>query len=151
VDYLSASIQWEEGVWHEILLSYNANFTALYLDGALVAQGSGVSVVPEAAARSQGFALGGDLGGANLAQGEFDELTTYRRPIVGLEVDWAYRLRASIAPLGPVTLQEEQAARNARTSRISRQNKITRRSPKPVTAYPHVDNALGNTPLLNHL
>ena len=96
-DYLKAPIQWPAGVWHEVLLSYTAKESALSLDGALAAVGSGVSLWPSDKVRAAvGFTLGSAGDGSSLAQGEFDELTTYRRPPGVMEVDWVYRMRAGV-------------------------------------------------------
>ncbi len=94
-DYLAAPILWEPGSWHEVTLTYSPEGTALYVDGLIAAEGGGITTVPDAATRQEfGFALGGDASGGNLAQGEFDELTTYHGALDAEEVARVYHVRA---------------------------------------------------------
>jgi hypothetical protein len=68
VEYLKAPILWQAGEWHQVALTYSAQGSALYVDGHLAARGAGVTHWPEAAAvLAEGFALGGDGDGLNLA------------------------------------------------------------------------------------
>ncbi len=109
VEYLRAGIAWAQGQWHEIALTYDARSTVIYLDGKAVAQGAGVTLAPSAKPQADlGFEIGSDMAGENLAQGEFDELKTYRHPLAPAQVAWIYECNARQAALGPVSAEEEQ-------------------------------------------
>ena len=73
---LVANISWTANQWHEIALTYSQLGSALYLDGAWAADGSGVQFYPSATERSAGFRVGSDQNGTNQAKGAFDELQT---------------------------------------------------------------------------
>ena len=74
----NAAIAWSSEEWHQVALTYNATNSALYIDGqAVVANGLGVTRIPSATVRSNGFRIGSDLNGANQAKGRFDDLETF--------------------------------------------------------------------------
>jgi hypothetical protein len=109
VEFLRADVAWEQGQWHEIALAYDSQASVLYLDGTAVAQGVGVTLVlPAKALDTLGFAIGSDMAGGNLAQGEFDELASYYHPLRPNEVSWIYQSKARRAALGAVSVEEEQ-------------------------------------------
>jgi hypothetical protein len=108
VEFLRADVAWEQGQWHEIALAYDAQSSVIYLDGQPVAQGAGVTLAPGTKVQENlGFAIGSDMAGENLAQGEFDELKTYRQPLAPAQVAWIYECNARQAALGPVTAEED--------------------------------------------
>jgi hypothetical protein len=80
--YLTAPIGWwVSNQWHQVVLSYTTNETDLYLDGGLVASGSGLLFEPDLATRlADGFTVGSDHYGSGQARGIFDELTTFNCP-----------------------------------------------------------------------
>jgi len=78
--YLSAPIQWSSNWWHIISLSYSPSNSTLYTDGQVVASGSGVSLWPGPAVRTNGFAIGSDLSGTNVVQGTFENFKTWADP-----------------------------------------------------------------------
>src|SRR5207249_640478 len=59
---------------------YSPSNSALYMDGQVVANGSGVSLWPGPAVRTNGFAIGSDLSGTNVAQGTFENFKTWADP-----------------------------------------------------------------------
>jgi hypothetical protein len=82
--YLNASMQWPSNHWHFVALTYSPTNSALYLDGQLATNGSGVLYYPSAAVRAtNGFSIGSDTSGLNLAQGQFDWLRTFNYPVDG--------------------------------------------------------------------
>jgi len=78
--YLSAPISWSSNWWHILSLDYSPSNSALYIDGEVAATGTGISVWPGPSARTNGFALGSDLSGTNVAQGTFENLRTWGDP-----------------------------------------------------------------------
>jgi hypothetical protein len=108
-DYLKAPIQLKAGAWHLITLTYGPKFCAFYLDGELVAQGDGVTVLPDAKVQqAHGFCIGTDLLGGNAAGGALDEITIFDRQLSAEEIAHYYTNTRPIADLGPVTEAEEQ-------------------------------------------
>ncbi len=82
--YLNASVQWASNHWHFVALTYSPSNSALYVDGQLATNGSGVVYYPSAAVRAtNGFSIGSDTSGLNLAQGQFDWLRTFNYPVDG--------------------------------------------------------------------
>jgi hypothetical protein len=103
-----APIAWQAGQWHLIALSYSAEASALYLDGALAARGAGVRYWPdERLALEQGFFVGSDSSGGNLAQGQFDELATFADPLATERVAAYHRALMPAVLLGPIAPEEE--------------------------------------------
>jgi hypothetical protein len=88
--YLSAPIRWVSNRWYLLTLSYSSAESALYIDGELAASGSGVSYWPDAAVRSNGFAIGSDLQGGNVANGEFEQFETWAGPLRADLPEWYY-------------------------------------------------------------
>lgn len=78
-NYLYAPISWSAGEWHQIVLTYSATNSALYLDGQLATNGPGMSIVPGADALTNGFSIGSDGLGTGLLQSRstFNQLITY--------------------------------------------------------------------------
>jgi hypothetical protein len=129
-DHLKAEIQWEAGRWHQLAFVYAAKFSALYVDGELVAAGEGVPLWPKAQVFAQhGFSLGSDSAGGNLAQGQFEELTTFAQPSGPWEIAANHQWARPLADLGPITPEEEaqmrawyRAQREARTQGMRTQS-----------------------------
>jgi hypothetical protein len=112
VDLLDAPIAWQAGEWHLVTLMYSDKFTALVVDDALAAQGEGVPPALTAAAQAANvFCIGSDALGENLAQGQFEELTTFGKPLTADEIARYYWFTVPTVQLGPLTPEEEQARR----------------------------------------
>jgi len=78
---LSATVNWASNDWHQVVLTYSATNSALYLDGQVVVNGAGVVYWPDATALTNGFYIGSDNAGNNQARGQFDELETFNYPL----------------------------------------------------------------------
>ncbi|HEX3855744.1 MAG TPA: LamG domain-containing protein [Verrucomicrobiae bacterium] len=76
-NYLSAPIAWTAGQWHFIALTYSSTNTALYLDGQLATNGTGMTIWPSSGVLANGFYIGSDTNGLTQAHGKFDDLYTY--------------------------------------------------------------------------
>ncbi len=100
---LSASVQWMASEWHQAALVSSATGTVLFLDGAAVASGDAVAWLPmPITGHVNGFSVGGDVSGASLAQGNFDELYTFGRALTESEVAAEYQRNGMQAALGPI-------------------------------------------------
>ena len=77
-DLLSAPVAWRAGEWHLVTLVWRPTGAALYLDGALADLGGGVTLPAGVGPVTVGIALGSDVTGGNLAQGQFEEVTSLR-------------------------------------------------------------------------
>jgi hypothetical protein len=112
VDVLSTPITWTAGEWRLVALEWSATATGLYLDGELAALGGGLPLPTGFAAASAGLVLGSDTLGGNLAQGQFEEVTSFRR----LEAERLPHYQAGyawLAALGPITPEEDAARASA--------------------------------------
>jgi hypothetical protein len=78
--YLEAPISWQSNTWHLTILDYTETNTALYVDGLLATNGAGVQYWPSPTVLSNGFFIGSDSSGSNLAQGDFELLRAYDGP-----------------------------------------------------------------------
>jgi hypothetical protein len=94
---LSTAISWSSNVWHQVVLTYGATNTSLYLDGQpVVTNGMGVAYYPGLAVRASGFEIGSSTSGTNQVRGVFDELETfnYRLNATSIQANyqWAINL-----------------------------------------------------------
>lgn len=108
VDVLSAPVGWTAGEWRLVALEWSATATGLYLDGELAALGGGLPLPAGCDTASAGLVLGSDTAGSNLALGQFEEVTSFRR----LEAARLQQYQASysrLAALGPITPEEDAA------------------------------------------
>jgi len=104
---LETPISWAAGEWHQVALGYSPEGTVLYLDGVLSAIGLGVDFAPlEAVHANWGVALGSDVQGGFLAQGEFDELTTFAAPLDPESAAANYLALAERADMGSISAEE---------------------------------------------
>jgi len=114
LDILKTAIHWKEGDWHQVAFSYSPEGSWLFLDGELAAQGRPVALAPlEKFNGVFGLCLGSDAQGLNVAQGQFEEVTTFKTVQDAGHLAWNYSCLAGFAVLGPIT-PEEDAARLAR-------------------------------------
>jgi hypothetical protein len=80
-NYISAPISWTTNYFHFIALTYSPTNTALFLDGALVTNGPGVTVYPGADVLTNGFYIGIASNGVDQAHGLFNTVQTYNTPL----------------------------------------------------------------------
>ena len=120
VQLWSAPILWQSGEWHLVVLNYNAQGSALYLDGELAASGAALPIME--AGSTPGFCVGSGLLGHHLAQGQFDELTTFAEPQAAELIAWNYTAFAPLAALGPITAEEATARRSQMAAHAGRGN-----------------------------
>ena len=78
---LTAGISWISNEWYQITLTYSPTNTALYVDGQLLTNGSGITAHPNSSELTNGFRIGSDEYGNNQAKGAFDELETFNYPL----------------------------------------------------------------------
>ncbi len=107
---LQAPTRWQAGEWHQVALNWSAKETVLFLDGLRAATGPAVSLSPLTSFSGvQGFCVGSDVHGGQLAGGQFEEVFTFDRACGDLELAADYARSAPLSALGPITLLEEQA------------------------------------------
>jgi hypothetical protein len=74
----TGTIGWASNTWHQVVLTYDSNYSSLYVDGNWAATGGGVTNWPgRLAATNQGFAVGSDLSGNSQMRGVLADLETY--------------------------------------------------------------------------
>jgi len=106
---LEAPVAWTAGEWHQVALAYDHSTTFLVVDGELVAQGAGsLAWAGLGYSLDEAFSLGSNLRGENLAQGAFDELTTFGHACRLEEIAWSFHYSSAQARLGPISEEEEQ-------------------------------------------
>ena len=112
-DFLQAEIQWAADTWHLVTLTYSSASCALFVDGELAGIGDPLPVPQPLTASELALVLGGDAAGSNLAQGQFDEFTTFNRACDPLEVAWYYSRTAGRVALG--ALSDAEIAQQTRS------------------------------------
>jgi alpha-tubulin suppressor-like RCC1 family protein len=105
-EVLQSPIAWQAGTSHNMVLDFGPQATALFLDGALAAQGAGLASIPPSLGQ---LVLGSALSGANTAGADFDEFCSFGAWLTENNVGGYYRMTAAEAALGPIS-PEEQAA-----------------------------------------
>jgi hypothetical protein len=81
---LSATISLVSNTWCQIGLAYSPTGSVLFVDGQIVATGTGVTNCLNAGELTNGFRIGSDQDGNNQAGGAFDELETFDSPLSGI-------------------------------------------------------------------
>jgi len=103
-EVLQAPISWQAASPHNIVLDYGPQGTALFLDGALAAQGAAVASVPASVAE---MVLGSTLSGTNTAGADFEEFYSFGSWLTTNNVGIYYSMTASEAALGPLAPGEQ--------------------------------------------
>lgn len=88
--YLTAPIAWTTNRWHCVTLTYTPTNSALYLDGDLATNGTGVTYRPGPDVLADGFFLGSDATGWAQAHAMFDDLYTYAYPLDAATISGYY-------------------------------------------------------------
>lgn len=79
--YLSSPIAWTTNYFHNVVVTYSATNTALYLDGSLLTNGPPMTVYPGPDALANGLFIGSDSNGVYQANGLFNDVYTYNVPL----------------------------------------------------------------------
>jgi len=89
---VSAAISWSFCEWYQLVLVYTPTNSALYINGVLATNGTGVAYFPKPAERaSSGLRIGSDQNGSNQAAGAFDELETFNYPLDAASIQANYQ------------------------------------------------------------
>lgn len=121
-DFLQAEIQWAADTWHLVTLTYSPASCALFVDGELAGIGDPLPVPQPLTASELALVVGSDAVGSNLAQGQFDEFTTFNRACDPLEVGWYYGATAGRTALGTVSdveIAQKTSSLNLKTGRFA--------------------------------
>jgi len=111
VDIMSVEINWPQGKWHLIALSYSLTNTTLYLDGIEVAKGTGLPEIPDNSREMARLIIGSDNQGRFAAKGNFDEFATFDHHYRGWQLNMYYQSLRRTADLGPIVSEEAERAR----------------------------------------
>lgn len=111
---LQTELNWRAEEWHLVSLNFGPSGSALFIDGALVAEGGGTLAVPPSVAA---FSVGSTLTGAGPAGGEFDEFCVFAGPLSESAVAFCHQVYAPTAARGPISPEEEAAQRAAAAKR----------------------------------
>ena len=88
---LSATINWQSGWYHQVVLTYSETNSSLYIDGApSVTNGSGVTYWPTQTARAQGIKIGSGADGTHQIRGMLDEMETFNYPLATSDIATGY-------------------------------------------------------------
>jgi hypothetical protein len=90
--FLTAAVGFTSNAWCNLVLTYSPTNTAFFVNGVLITNGTGITIVPGATARANGFAIGAQLDGYAQARGMFDDLATYNYPLSQNEISANYNV-----------------------------------------------------------
>jgi hypothetical protein len=76
-DFLKVPIEFQAGEWWAVTVCYSPSNSALWLNDQLVAEGEGAAAPTASDSASFGLVIGSDLGAANPAEAQFDDLTVF--------------------------------------------------------------------------
>lgn len=100
---LDAPVQWGSNQWHQVALVYETNGMQVLVDGNVIGATSAVPPWPASSEWPQYLlSVGAGFQGQELAQGEFDELTTFAGPVDSDYLAWHYGQNAPVAAQGPI-------------------------------------------------
>jgi alpha-tubulin suppressor-like RCC1 family protein len=103
---IQTQIAWQAGESHCIALDFGQQGTALFLDGMLVAQGSGLPSIPCSVGE---LVIGSTCSGANPAGAAVDEFYSFNRFLTASDVAAYYGFTFAQAAKGPISGEEEAA------------------------------------------
>jgi hypothetical protein len=107
-------VRWVSNQWHEIVVTFPGETTALYVDGAEAGRSERCFVWPNPDGwRDLSFCIGGSLDGRSVAAGDFEEVSTLSEALTPDYINWNYQRLARVAALGPVTEEELLARKEA--------------------------------------
>jgi hypothetical protein len=105
--YLSAPISWTTNYFHFIALTYSPTNTALYVDGAFVTNGLGVTIYPGLNVLTNGLYIGSDSNGIYQAQGLFNTVQTYNYPVNSNDVQTIFNSQHTLYEISPFNIAME--------------------------------------------
>jgi hypothetical protein len=90
----SGPIWWTSNTWHQVVLTYDSNYSYLYVDGYPAADGGGVTNWPARSVTNQGFAVGSDLSGNSQMRGALADLETYNYELGMGDIEDSFETKA---------------------------------------------------------
>jgi hypothetical protein len=111
VDVMSVEIDWLQGQWHLIALTYSPTNTTLYLDGLAMAEGNGFPEMTDEDKEMARLIIGSDNQGRSAAKGNYDEFTTFDHQYRAWQLNMYYQALRRTAELGPIVSDEAERAR----------------------------------------
>jgi len=110
-DFLKVPIAFQAGEWWVVTVCYSPSNSALWLNDQLVAEGEGVATATHGDSSSFGLVIGSDIGAANPAEAQFDDLTVFDYWPSEKQQAAYYKAVKKRAILGPVGTEEEEQAK----------------------------------------
>jgi hypothetical protein len=93
IPQISSQIEFNEGEWYEIVLTYEPSRTRLFINGELIATGSGTTSYPSPTDRAEsGLWVGSSATGSFQANGTLDELETYNYVLLDEDIRSTYEI-----------------------------------------------------------
>ncbi|MEI7732691.1 MAG: LamG-like jellyroll fold domain-containing protein [Verrucomicrobiota bacterium] len=108
VELIRATVSLENGVWHQFGLVYGPDYTALALDGQMIATNLPMPTLATDLDHWVCF-LGTDKMGQEKLHGQLDEIYFFPFACKESQFTWDYQAQSPLATMGPVTVQESLA------------------------------------------
>jgi hypothetical protein len=103
---LSAPIAWAARQFHNLVVDFGPQGTALFIDRQLVAQGGGTVPIPLSVGE---LVLGSAVDGTGAAKASVDEFFSFDRQLTAWDVATYYKFTGAFAAIGPITAEEDAA------------------------------------------
>lgn len=121
--FIAASIKFTKGNWYEIVLSFDANASWIYIDGKAHGPGQGISFIPpDSALKSTGFAIGNNPQGYQPVKGLIDGFEIFNFPLSSIENQFKYFALSAQVASDPVRIRLQWGAQKKRTYEIKRRH-----------------------------
>jgi hypothetical protein len=113
--YLSVPISWTTNYFHNVVLTYSSTNTLMYVDGALITNGLGLTVYPGPNVGTMN--IGSDVTGIYQAHGLFDKVETYAVPLDAGTIQQTFANGYNLYMIDP--LNRAMAIPSANTATVS--------------------------------
>jgi hypothetical protein len=96
---LQAPIAWQAGTWHNVVLDFGPQGSALFVDGMLSAQASSLPSIPPSVGQ---LVIGSALAGNAAAGADFDEIYSFNHDLTDSDIASYWQMTSGEAALGPL-------------------------------------------------
>ncbi len=119
--FIATSVSFMKDNWYEIVLTYDANATWVYIDGKAHGPGQGVSFIPpESALESTGFALGNTPEGHQPVKGLIDGFEIFNYPLSQVEHQFKHFAVSAQVSKDPLSIRLQWPTVKDRTYEVNR-------------------------------
>ena len=121
--FIATSVSFKKDNWYEIVLTYDANATWVYIDGKAHGPGQGISFIPpDSALESTGLAVGNTPQGYQPVKGLIDGFEIFNYPLSNTEHQFKYFALSAQVAKDPLRIHLQWPTVKKRTYEVSRRS-----------------------------